>query len=117
MSRGWKITVIVLAAVGILSTPLFWLLDGPNTGQLAGATVQAAAGIAALVWALLQHPANLTQDSATRTGRAHATDGGTATTGVKRTAGQGRGSAKAEGTGDATADGAGSNASSGIEYR
>ncbi|MCX5584051.1 hypothetical protein OHA91_00635 [Streptomyces erythrochromogenes] len=116
MSRGWKITIVALAAVGILSTPLFWLLDGPNTGQLAGATVQAAAGIAALVWALLQHPANLTDDSSTRTGRARATGGGRAFTGVKRTGGRGRGSARAEETGDATADGPGSSASTGIDY-
>jgi hypothetical protein len=48
MSQGWKITVIVLATVGVVSTPLFWLLESPDAGQLAGASVQAAVGIAAL---------------------------------------------------------------------
>ena len=56
VSQGWKLTVIVAAAAGIVSTPLLWLLDSPDTGQLVGATVQAATGIAALVWALLQRP-------------------------------------------------------------
>nr|WP_234008820.1 hypothetical protein [Streptomyces sp. Mg1] len=116
MSQGWKITVIVLAAVSVLSTPLIWLLDGPGAGQLAGATVQAAAGIAALVWALFQHPENRTDDTATQTGRARASAGGTATTGVKRSGGRGRGTANAEGTGDATADGDGSSAVTGIDY-
>lgn len=116
VSQGWKITVVVLAAAGVLSTPLIWLLDGPNGGQLAGATVQAAAGIAALVWALFQHPEDRADDTATQTGRARASGGGTAVTGVKRPGGQGGGSATAEGTGDATADGNGSSAVTGIDY-
>ncbi|MFJ9079372.1 hypothetical protein ACIRO3_29640 [Streptomyces sp. NPDC102278] len=116
MSQGWKITVILLATVGVLSTPVIWLLDGPGAGQLVGATVQAAAGIAALVWALFQHPENRTDDTANQTGRARTTDGGSAVTGVKRPGGQGLGSATAEGTGDATADGNGSSAVTGIDY-
>lgn len=56
MSRGWKITVMVVGVAGVVSTPLVWLLDSPDTGQLVGASVQAATGIAALVWALLQRP-------------------------------------------------------------
>jgi hypothetical protein len=56
VSQGWKITVMVAATVGVVSTPLVWLLDSPDTGQLVGASVQAAFGIAALVWGLLQRP-------------------------------------------------------------
>ncbi|GAA2961051.1 hypothetical protein ACFPN0_00680 [Kitasatospora cinereorecta] len=109
MSQSWKITVIVLAAAGVLSTPLIWLLDSPGAGQLAGATVQAAAGIAALVWALFQHrsPAG-PADRASRTGKA--TGGGV--TGIRRPGGRGRGSAGAERTGEAD----GQNSVSGIDY-
>ncbi|MFE5805004.1 hypothetical protein [Streptomyces sp. NPDC056491] len=116
MSQGWKITVIVLATAGILSTPLLWLLDSPNAGQLAGASVQAAAGIAALVWALFQTPGSRTDDVAVRTGRARAGGGGHAVTGVRRPAGRGGGSANADRTGNASADGDGSGAVSGIDY-
>ncbi|WP_327364934.1 hypothetical protein [Streptomyces sp. NBC_01296] len=116
MSQGWKITVIVLGAAGVVSTPLVWLLDGPDAGQLAGACIQAAAGIAALVWALFQHPGNRADDTAVRTGPARADDGGTALTGVRRPQGRGSGSAQAERTGGATATGDGSNAVSGIDY-
>ncbi|MFF1338132.1 hypothetical protein ACFVYT_09495 [Streptomyces sp. NPDC058290] len=116
MSQGLKITVIVLALVGIASTPLVWLLDGPDGGQMVGASVQAGAGIAALVWAWFQHPGNRTEDTAAHTGEARANDGGTAVAGVKRPKGRGSGSAKATRTGKATATGEGSNASSGIDY-
>ncbi|MFJ8856767.1 hypothetical protein [Streptomyces sp. NPDC102437] len=110
MSQGWKITVIVLAGVGIVSTPLIWLLDGPDGGQLVGASVQAAVGIAALVWALFQHPSPTTgpRDSVSRTGKA--TRGGVA--GIKRPGGRGRGSATAKRTGEAD----GKNSVSGIDY-
>jgi hypothetical protein len=116
VSRGWKTTVIVVAVVLVVSTPLLWLLDGPNAGQLTGATVQAAAGVAALVWALFQQAAHRADDSATGTGDAEATAGGTARTGVTRPGGRGSGSAKAENTGRARADGAGSSASTGVDY-
>lgn len=121
MSQGWKITVIVAAAAGVVSTPLVWLLDSPNTGQLVGATVQAATGIAALVWALLQRPpapapVPRPADLAVDTGKADGTDGGTAHTGVRRPGGAGTGSAKAERTGDATAHGPGSSAGTGVDY-
>lgn len=56
VSPGWKLTVIVTAAVGVVSTSLIWLLDSPDTGQLVGASVQTATGIAALLLALLQRP-------------------------------------------------------------
>jgi hypothetical protein len=121
VSQGWKITVIVAAVAGIVSTPLLWLLDSPDTGQLAGASVQAATGIAALVWALLHRPpvpapAPGPSDIAVDTGKAEGTGGGTAHTGVRRPDGTGTGTAKAERTGNATADGPGSSAGTGVDY-
>lgn len=120
VSRGGKITVMVVAVAGIVSTPLFWLLNSPNTGQLVGASVQAAVAIGALVWAVFQQPptgqAQGPVDTAISTGRAQATGGGRASTGVRRSAGAGSGSARAERTGDASADGTGSSASTGIDY-
>ncbi|MEW2436828.1 hypothetical protein AB0952_22180 [Streptomyces caniferus] len=109
------------AVAGIVSTPLVWLLDSPDTGQLVGASVQAATGIAALVWALLQRPPAPAPvpgpvDVAVGTGKSKGTGGGTAHTGVRRPGGAGTGSAKAERTGDAIADGPGSSAGTGIDY-
>lgn len=116
MSRGWKTAIVVVASAGIVSTPLFWLLDKPDTGQLVGASVQGATGIAALLWALFQKPADPgPADTAVDTGRAKASGGATARTGVKRR-GAGSGSARAERTGDATATGPGSTASTGVDY-
>ncbi|MFH9414663.1 hypothetical protein [Streptomyces rochei] len=109
MSRTWKITVVVLAVLGVLSTPLVWLLGSPGAGQLAGATVQAAVGIAALVWALFQRPSpSGPTDQATRTG--NASRGGVS--GIRRPGGRGRGSATVERTGEAS----GENSVSGIDY-
>ncbi|MEU6019150.1 hypothetical protein ABZ826_35575 [Streptomyces sp. NPDC047515] len=109
MTQAWKITVIVLAVVGIVSTPLLWLLDGPNAGALAGASIQAAVAIAALVWALFQHPSPAGHtDRASRTGKA--TGGGV--TGIRRPGGRGHGAATAERTGEAS----GKNSVSGIDY-
>ncbi|EFL27519.1 conserved hypothetical protein [Streptomyces himastatinicus ATCC 53653] len=116
MTRGWKITVIVLAAAGVVSTPLFWLLGSPGAGDLAGASIQAAVGIAALVWALFQPAGIRTEDTAIRTGPARASSGGRATAGIRRPQGRGSGSARAEDTGNATATGDGSSATSGIDY-
>ncbi|MFI0910503.1 hypothetical protein [Streptomyces abikoensis] len=116
MSQGRKIAVIVLAAAGVVSTPLIWLLDNPDAGQLAGASIQAAVGIAALVWALFQPSGNRTDDTAVGTGQARASRRGTAVTGIRRPQGRGNGSAKAERTGDATATGDGSSAVAGIDY-
>ncbi|UQW99194.1 hypothetical protein [Streptomyces sp. RerS4] len=122
MTPGWKITVVVAAVAGIVSTPLFWLLNSPDTGQLVGASVQAAVAIGALVWALFQHPATGSApapglvDVAVDTGKAEATGGGSANAGVRRPGGAGSGSATAERTGEATADGTGSSANSGIDY-
>lgn len=121
MSRIWKIAIIMTAGVGIVSTPLIWLLDNPNTGQLVGASVQAATGIVALVWALVaRSPVPSASvgpvDVAVDTGYAEGTSGGAAHTGVRRPGGTGRGSARAERTGDATAQGTGSSASTGVDY-
>ncbi|WP_207230271.1 hypothetical protein [Streptomyces albidoflavus] len=109
MTQGRKITVIVLAVVGIVSTPLIWLLNNPEAGALAGASIQAAVGIVALVWALLQHPSPAgPTDRASRTGKA--TGGGV--TGIRRPGGRGRGAATAERTGEAS----GTDSVSGIDY-
>ncbi|MFF1640634.1 hypothetical protein ACFVXA_23985 [Streptomyces sp. NPDC058246] len=110
---------------GIVSTPLFWLLNSPDTGQLVAASVQGLVAIAAFVWALMQPPAGPSRppsansaaaDRAAHTGGAEARDGGSAATGIRRAAGSEGGSAVAEHTGDATAHGPGSSASTGIEY-
>ncbi|WP_225840547.1 hypothetical protein [Streptomyces sp. NK08204] len=121
MAPGWKITVMVVAAASVVSTPLVWLLDSTDTGQLVGATVQAATGIAALVWALLQRPPAPAPvpgpaDLAADTGNADGSGGGTAHTGVRRPGGAGTGSAKAERTGNATAQGPGSSAGTGVDF-
>ncbi|GGS29816.1 hypothetical protein Snoj_26370 [Streptomyces nojiriensis] len=110
MTQGWKITVVVLAVVGVVSTPLIWMLNSPGTGELAGASLQVAVGIAALLWALFQRqsPAGPT-DRADRTGKA--SRGGI--TGIRRRGGRSRGgSATARRTGDASGPGS----VSGIEY-
>lgn len=68
---------MVVAVVLTVSTPFFWLLDNPDTGQLVAASVQGATGIAALVWALLQSSANPQPGVvAIDTGNARATAGG-----------------------------------------
>ncbi|MGY0063709.1 hypothetical protein ACWY4P_45700 [Streptomyces sp. LZ34] len=115
MTQGWKVVVIVLAVGGIASTPLIWLLDSPDSGQMAGASIQAAAGIAALVWALFQQPVSRADDVARRTGVPRARSGSRAVTGVRRPQGRGSGSAKAEDTGNAFARD-GSESVSGIDY-
>lgn len=119
MSRGRKITIIVASVAGIVSTPLIWLLDSPDSGQLTGASVQAATGTAALLWALLRRPVAPTPgavDVAADTGKAEATGGAAAHTGVRRPGGAGNGSATAERTGDATAQDPDSRAGTGIDY-
>lgn len=118
MSRSRKITVIAVAVVLMASTPFCWLLGNPDTGQLVGASVQSATGIAALVWALMQsadnpQPGFVVVD----TGRARATGGGRASTGVRRPQQVGDVSVRVERTGDATSDGPGSSASTGIDFR
>ncbi|MDQ1033176.1 hypothetical protein QF035_010758 [Streptomyces umbrinus] len=115
MSNPWKVTIIIVAAVAILSTPAVWLLSSPDAGQLAGATIQAAVGIVALIWALFQRPDNHADNVVVGTGQAEASGGGTAVTGIRHRR-ESSGSAKAEQTGNATASGDGSSAVSGIDY-
>ncbi|MFE7070460.1 hypothetical protein ACFU96_10275 [Streptomyces sp. NPDC057620] len=115
MSRKWKITVVVAGVAGTVSTPLIWLLNNPGTGQLVGASIQAATSIAALVWALLQRGGDGTGGAIVRSGQAHASGGGTAVSGMKRPRGQGSGSVTTERTGDATVAG-GDITNSGIHY-
>lgn len=108
---------MLLAAVGaIVSTPMIWLLDGPEAGQLVGAVVQGATGVGALVWAWLQPNAPVSRDAAARTGRAEAHSGGRAHTGIRRRGGGSTGAARVEQTGDAIARGPGSTAGTGIDY-
>ncbi|WP_338675250.1 hypothetical protein V1460_21375 [Streptomyces sp. SCSIO 30461] len=116
MSRGWKTALMVVSLAGIVSTPLFWLLDGPDTGQLVGASVQAAASIAALLYAILAAPASDSRNRVVRTGSANARDGGQAVTGIKLPNGRGDGSSTATDTGPSTATGQGSRAVSGIDH-
>ncbi|MEV5238534.1 hypothetical protein AB0K89_05400 [Streptomyces cinnamoneus] len=117
MSHRWKITVIVVAVAAIVSTPLVWLLGSPNAGQLAGASIQAATGIAALLWAVLASPPAPApaRDVVRRTGAAEAKDGGLAVAGIKHPEGSGGTSALVEDMGPSTAHGQGSSAVSGVE--
>jgi hypothetical protein len=118
MSRSRKITVMVVAVVLTASTPFFWLLGNPDTGQLVAASVQGATGIAALVWALMQSPSPDPQPGfvVADTGRAKATGGGRASTGVRRPQEAGDVPIRVERTGDATSDGPGSSASTGVDF-
>ncbi|MGW6145706.1 hypothetical protein [Streptomyces sp. NPDC055140] len=119
MSVSWrrKIIVVVVAVVLTVSTPFFWLLNNPDTGQLVAASVQCATGVAALVWALMQSPATPEPGvAAVDTGKAKATGGGRAATGVQRPQEGGSGPVRAERTGDATADGSGSSANTGVDF-
>ncbi len=105
--------VVAAAAVGVVSTPVVWLWDGPGAGQMVGACVQAAVGIAALVWALFQPGTGRGEAVVTGAGRAEARGGGRAVSGIRRRVGGGR--ARVENSGRASAEGAGSSAVSGIE--
>ncbi|GAB3116226.1 hypothetical protein GCM10027160_24740 [Streptomyces calidiresistens] len=109
--------VIAGGGVAAVSTPVVWLLDGPGAGQLVGAAVQGAAGVAALVRGVLRRvPEPGPTDTAIGTGRAEASGGGRANTGVRRPGGAGGGSATARDTGDATATGPGSRANTGVDH-
>ncbi|MFD9418788.1 hypothetical protein ACFWC9_29330 [Streptomyces goshikiensis] len=116
MTQGRKITIIVLATIGVVSTPLIWLLHSPGAGELAGASLQAAVGIAGLVWALFQSSVHRSDDTVTESGQARASSGGRAVTGIRRPQGHGTGPATVTTTGNAAADGDGSSAVSGIDY-
>lgn len=128
VSRRWKIVIGVIAGAGIAMTPLYWLLGGPDVGQLVAGSVQCATGIIALAWAVFVPPATPSStgdrlaavaeagDSAVNTGKALASGGGRAVTGVRRPPGAASRPARAERTGDASARGPGSVASTGIDY-
>ncbi|MFC1414716.1 hypothetical protein ACEZCY_36845 [Streptacidiphilus sp. N1-12] len=116
LSRTWKAVAVVGAVALIATTPLVWLVGGSDPGQLAGASVQGATGIVALVWALFQRPDAGAVDEASDTGDAVARDGGRAVAGVRRPGGRGGGKATARSTGKATATGANGEATSGIDY-
>lgn len=113
MTGPWKIVLIVVGVACIVATPMVWLLNGPGTGELVGASLQVGTGVAALVWAWLQPRQG---DSATDTGQAEACGGGSAHTGIRRPGGVGTASVRVDRTGDATADGSGSTASTGIDF-
>ncbi|MFM9458156.1 hypothetical protein [Streptomyces europaeiscabiei] len=115
MPHHWKITIIVVAAAAIISTPLVWLLDSPNSGQLVGASVQAATGISALLWAIFSGSSAHAPAGTVvrRTGAAVARGGGRAIAGIMRRADRDAAPAIAENTGPSTAVGEGSLAVSG----
>ncbi|MBB5940340.1 hypothetical protein [Streptomyces zagrosensis] len=114
--------IMTSAAVAIVSTPLYWLLGGPDSGELAAASVQGTTGVIALAWSLLTSLAATEPhapggaDTATVTGRASAVNGGRAVTGVLRGRRTDAASARVEKSGDATAQGPDSVACSGV-YR
>ncbi|WP_329500811.1 hypothetical protein [Kitasatospora herbaricolor] len=108
--------MLTVAGAAIVSTPLVWLLDGTDTGQLVGASVQGATGIAALVRAWWRPSVTGPTDVAADTGKAQATSGGKAVSGVRRPGAAGTGSARAARTGDASADGSDSSATTGIDH-
>ncbi|WLQ45657.1 hypothetical protein P8A22_38200 (plasmid) [Streptomyces laculatispora] len=114
-SGGRKVVVAVVAVLVVISTPVFWLLDGPDTGQLVGASVQAGTGAGALVWAWFQRTGEV-RDSAVRTGRAEASGGGKAHTGIRRRGADASGAARVEQSGEAVARGRGSSANTGIDH-
>ncbi|SCG66346.1 hypothetical protein [Micromonospora halophytica] len=116
MSQAWKTATIIIATAVILSTPLVWLLGNPDKGQMVGASVQAGAGVLALLWGLFQRTAGGPNDRASRTGEGTGRSGGRVVTGVRRPGGKGTGSSRASRTGKATAVGKGSSATTGIDY-
>ncbi|MCX5203202.1 hypothetical protein OG897_17335 [Streptomyces sp. NBC_00237] len=115
MWGGRRAAVTVAAVLVIVSTPILWLLDGPNTGQLVGASVQAATGVGTLLWAWIQRAAEA-PDSAIRTGQAEAIGGGRAHTGIRRRDVGDSAAARVQQSGDAFARGQGSSAGTGIDY-
>ncbi|CAL9356974.1 hypothetical protein SUDANB105_00587 [Streptomyces sp. enrichment culture] len=121
MSRSRKITVITLSVAGVASIPLVWLLDGPDAGQLVGATLQFAVAALAFCWAVRPDAPRGVRArlEAVRAGAARAEDGGKANAGVRVRGRMARGiaSARAQDTGKSTAKGRRSEANSGVEIR
>lgn len=119
-SKGETIAITAVAVAAIASTPLYWLLGGPDTGELVAASVQGATGIAALAWALLTSPAAAEPGAAdtthvvSGTGEASAEDGGTAVSGALSRSGDVAGSVRVEKSGAATGKGPESVACTGV---
>ena len=120
--RGRKVVLAVGAGVLAVASPLAYTLASAVVGDAVSASVIAATAAAALAIPLWPgrpddpEPGSEASGDAAAvgTGRAEATSGGDANTGVRRRRGAG-GSARAERTGDAVAHGPGSHASSGVE--
>jgi hypothetical protein len=123
VSRRWKIVIGVIAGAGIALTPAYWLLGGPDAGQLVAGSVQCTTGIIALAWAVFVPTATppalggqpAAGTSAVDTGKAYAENGGRVNTGVHGPLGAGSGPVRAERTGIGSADGPGSSANTGID--
>ncbi|MGX2995806.1 hypothetical protein JNUCC64_16210 [Streptomyces sp. JNUCC 64] len=114
MIRWRKAALVAAGAVATVSTPVVWLLGDPDTGQLVGASVQAGAGIAALLAPLLWRTGGPAPHvEAVDTGKAVARGGGSANSGVRLGGTTGGGTVRAERTGDATAEDGGT-ANSGV---
>lgn len=106
--------MVAAGTVATASTPVVWLLGDPDVGQMVGASVQAGIGIATLLMPVLwRQDRREPQAEAVDTGKAVASGGGSANSGVQRGGNTGGVSARAERTGDATAEGGGT-ANSGV---
>jgi hypothetical protein len=122
VARRRKVVLSVGAAVLAVASPLAYTLASAGVGDAVSASVIAATAVAALAATLwpggTDGPEPGSDGSgdavAVDTGRAEATSGGYANTGVRRRRGA-RGTARAERTGDAVAHGPGSHASTGVE--
>jgi hypothetical protein len=122
MARGRKVVLVVGAAVLAVTSPLAYTLASAGVGDAVSASVIAATAVAALtvpLWPGRTDGPEPGSDAsgdmiAKDTGRAKATNGGDANTGVRRRRGAG-GVARAGHTGNAVAKGQGSHASTGIE--
>jgi hypothetical protein len=122
VTRGRKVVLAVGAAVLAVASPLAYTLASAAVGDAVSASVIAATAAAALTVPLWPgrtdgpEPGSDTPVDAVavNTGRAEATSGGYANTGVRRRQGA-RGAARAKRTGDAVAQGPGSHASTGVE--
>jgi len=122
VAPGRKVVLAVGAAVLAVTSPLAYTVAPAGVGDAVSASVIAATAIAALAVPLWPGRSDGTKPSndasrdavAARTGRAKATSGGKANTGVWRRRGAG-GAARVEYTGDADAQGQGSRANTGVK--
>lgn len=122
MARGRKVVLAVGAAVLAVASPLAYTLTSAGVGDAVSASVIAATAVAALIVPLWlgrtdgpEPGGDAAGNSVAKdTGRAKATSGGRANTGVWRRRGAG-GAARAEHTGNAVAKGQDSHASTGVE--